>query len=77
MVASGYILLVPNFPSCRFLVGTVVFIAVMAVASAKEFYDRRKRGGHFCVWDLLADLCGTVSGIMYAWGILWYFKLSG
>lgn len=51
-------------------------ILVIMVALSKEFYDKFKYG-HFCWWDILADIIGLLVGIFMAcnytgvdnWGI--------
>lgn len=45
--------------------GLVALVVTMAVGVGKELYDR-KRGGHFCVWDLVADLAGATLGSIVA-----------
>lgn len=43
-------------------------LAVIAVAFGKEVYDRSKYG-HFCWYDILADMVGMAVGIVVA--VLW------
>lgn len=45
----------------------VVFALVMAVGIGKELKDRRKPGGHFCVWDIVADFIGALASTPIAY----------
>lgn len=45
----------------------VVFALVMAVGIGKELKDRRKPGGHFCVWDIVADFIGALTSTPIAY----------
>lgn len=62
-VLSAFLAPVP-FPT-PWLVGLVAFVVAVAVGVGKEVYDRR-HGGHFCVWDLVADLLGAALGSLVA-----------
>lgn len=61
------------FPVALFIVTTMAF--------AKEFYDY-KSYGHFCWYDILADVLGLVVGILcsvyvtgvLAWGTWYYYN---
>lgn len=48
------------------------FGAVMLVGIAKEVYDMRKVGNHFCVWDLLYDGYGAVAASIIAYFANYY-----
>lgn len=48
------------------------FGAVMLVGIAKEVYDMRKVGNHFCVWDLLADAAGGAIASVLAYYVNYY-----
>lgn len=41
-----------------------IFSPILAVMSAvgKELYDRKQNGNHFCWKDILADVCGIITG---------------
>ena len=45
----------------------MVFALVMAVGIGKELKDRRKPGGHFCVWDIVADFIGALAATPVAY----------
>lgn len=45
----------------------VVFALVMAVGIGKEMKDRHKPGGHFCVWDVVADFIGALASTPIAY----------
>lgn len=77
MAYVGHVLLAAPGILPAALAAAVVFVTVMAVAFGKELYDRRKRGGHFCVWDLLADLYGAAAGLILGWATIWYVGLFG
>lgn len=36
----------------------------MCIGVAKEIYDSKQNGNHFCKWDLLFDYYGASSGCM-------------
>lgn len=42
------------------------FALTLLVGVGKELYDRRK-GGHICVWDIVADAVGALCGVGLAW----------
>ena len=44
-----------------------VFLLTMSVGIAKEIYDSRQQGNHFCCWDLLFDCLGALVGTSMAW----------
>lgn len=43
-----------------------VFILAMCIGVGKELYDRR-HGGHFCIWDIVADAIGAFGGTILTW----------
>ncbi len=60
-----------RFPSA-FIPAAVTLVLTLAVGVAKELHDRRKKGNHFCIWDLLADLIGAVCAAMLAFCANYY-----
>lgn len=46
-------------------IGSAVGIALTAgLALGKEYGDKNATGNHWCWWDLLADLCGILVGVL-------------
>lgn len=45
----------------------IAFVLTFAIGIGKEIYDKRKPNGHFCVWDLVADLAGALVASSLAW----------
>lgn len=43
------------------LPAAITFIIAIAIGIAKECHDRKQKGNHFCIWDLLADAIGAVA----------------
>lgn len=54
-------------PHNPWLTAVIAFVAAMAVGLWKEFLDRKKKGGHFCLWDLAWDTVGALGGAALAW----------
>lgn len=50
--------------------GITLAICVI-IGIGKELYDRRKKGGHFCVWDIVSDLVGALLGSPVVWLASW------
>lgn len=70
MCVLGTILahLLPGMP----WVALAISLAVcLAVGVAKEVYDCRRPGNHFCVWDIVADAVGALVGTPLAWLAAW------
>lgn len=60
--------LVAHIPPHKEWVAVVVaFTVALAAGLWKEFRDRKEKGDHFCVWDLLADIAGATLGSVVAW----------
>ncbi len=60
--------LVAHIPPHKEWVAVVVaFCVALAVGLWKEFRDRKQKGNHFCVWDLVADVIGAALGSGVAW----------
>ena len=49
----------------------VVTALCLAVGVGKELWDSHKKGNHFCVWDLLADALGALTGAPIVWLASW------
>lgn len=43
------------------------FVTAMLAGVAKELYDSRQKGNHFCVWDIVADAAGALAGAAVVW----------
>lgn len=54
-------------PHKEWVAALVAFTVALAVGIWKEFRDRRQKGNHFCVWDIVADIIGAVLGSGVAW----------
>jgi VanZ like family. len=54
-------------PHKEWVTALVAFAVALAVGIWKEFRDRRQKGNHFCVWDIVADIIGAVLGSGVAW----------
>ena len=55
-------------PPCKeWAAALVAFTVAIAVGVWKEFRDRRQKGNHFCVWDIVADIVGAALGSGVAW----------
>ena len=53
------------FTSGSLQTGCAVGIALSAgLALGKEYGDKNATGNHWCWWDLLADFCGILAGLM-------------
>lgn len=63
-VLAGVFSFVPFSP---WLAALCVFGLTLAVGIGKELKDRRKPGGHFCVWDLVADFIGALAATPVAY----------
>lgn len=48
------------------LPAAITFVAAFAIGVAKECRDRKQKGNHFCIWDLLADAIGAVAAALLA-----------
>lgn len=45
--------------------GCAIGIALtVGLALGKEYGDKNATGNHWCWWDLLADLCGILVGVL-------------
>lgn len=53
-------------PHNPWVVSACAFALAMIVGGGKELYDRR-HGGHFCVWDVVADAIGAFGGVILTW----------
>lgn len=49
----------------------IVTCLCVLVGLGKEVWDMRKKGNHFCVWDLLSDLLGALVGAPIVWLAAW------
>lgn len=43
------------------LPAVITFAITIAIGIAKECYDRKQTGNHFCIWDLMADAVGATA----------------
>lgn len=48
------------------LPAAITFVVAIAIGIAKECHDRKQKGNHFCIWDLLADAIGAVAAALLA-----------
>lgn len=53
-------------PCGEWVAAIIVFILTIGVGVWKEISDKRK-GGHICVWDLMADTLGAILGSIIAY----------
>lgn len=63
-VLAGVFSFVPFSP---WLATLCVLLLTLAVGIGKEIRDSRKPGGHFCVWDLVADFIGALAATPVAY----------
>lgn len=51
-----------------------MLLLTLAVGIGKEIRDSRKPGGHFCVWDLVADFIGALAATPVAYFANYFTK---
>lgn len=64
LVCAGILSFIPVKP---WLASAITFTVVMIVGIYKEVRDKKQKGNHFCVWDLLADCIAAVAAAVVAW----------
>lgn len=67
--------LVAHIPPHKDWVAVVAAFSVALIAGLwKEFHDRKKKGNHFCIWDLVADIAGATAGSCVIWLIIHFIN---
>lgn len=60
--------IVANIPPHNpWLTAAIAFAVAIAVGVWKEVKDSKRKGNHFCVWDLLWDAAGALAGSAIGW----------
>lgn len=54
-------------PFSPWIAAASVLLLCLSVGVAKEIHDSRKPGGHFCIWDLVADAIGALAATPIAY----------
>lgn len=49
------------------LAALIGFVTAIIAGVAKELFDSRQKGNHFCVWDIVADARGALEGSVIVW----------
>ena len=68
MITAGFLLPVLQV----WLAITITLGVAMSIGVLKELRDMQCQGNHFCVWDLLWDAAGALSGVL-AQTAIWFY----
>lgn len=62
---TGSLMSLIHFPSA-WIAAAIAYLVALAFGIWKEVKDSKKKGNHFCVWDLAWDQVGCIGGAVLA-----------